>query len=189
MASELDRIKSTITISLGAKNRLRQLKGSLSYEEYINYLLRQSKAEAKESNYLELQQIKRKTLVYSPKEFESFKVIFSYNPYSKSQNHQFDITVDKVREDGNITSFKKFIESIGKKTNKGYKEIEFRIYFELLAETIKQEIEPLFRHNGRFEDHYSWKEEFKVLGLPEKAFEEDVMQKLNNYRQGLNYDD
>ncbi len=36
---ELDKIKSSITISLGTKNRLRKEKGSMSYEEYINYLL------------------------------------------------------------------------------------------------------------------------------------------------------
>ncbi len=40
MNTELDRIKSTITISLGTKNRLRELKGSQSYENFINYLLR-----------------------------------------------------------------------------------------------------------------------------------------------------
>ena len=37
---ELDRIKSTITISLGLKNRLREAKGGASYEVFIAHLLR-----------------------------------------------------------------------------------------------------------------------------------------------------
>ena len=37
---ELDQIKSTITISLGTKNRIRQMKGGQSYEEFINHLIR-----------------------------------------------------------------------------------------------------------------------------------------------------
>jgi hypothetical protein len=186
MKSELDKVKSTITISLGTKNRLRKLKASMSYEEYINYLLRQAQAEPKETNYIELQQIKRKTGVYS---FEKYKIIFSYNQYSKSENFQFDITIDNVREDGNPVDLQKFLEAGSKNTNKDMKWIEFKLYFELLTEAIKQEIEPLFKHNGRFEDYFSWQQEFKVLNLPEKAFEEDVMQKLNNYRHGLSYDD
>lgn len=36
----LDKIKTTITISMGMKNRLRKYKGGASYEQYIGYLLR-----------------------------------------------------------------------------------------------------------------------------------------------------
>jgi hypothetical protein len=186
MASELDKIKSTITISLGTKNRLREIKGNMSYEEYINYLLRQVKAEPKESNYVELQEIRRKTGVSS---YGNYKIIFSYNSYSRSDNFQFDIIIDKVRGEEDIIDFHKLIEIISKGIGKEPKEIEFTIYFKLLTDTIKQEIEPLFKHNGRFEDYFSWHQEFKVLNLPEKSFEEDIMQKLNNYKNGLNYDD
>ena len=66
MNSELDRIKSTITISLGTKNRLRRIKGSESYEEYINYLIRlRNRAVNKVDNLIEIQKFVRKKGMYS----------------------------------------------------------------------------------------------------------------------------
>ncbi|MFH0875214.1 MAG: hypothetical protein V1859_04715 [archaeon] len=187
METELDRIKSTITISLGTKNRLRKLKGSMSYEEYINLMLRQCSSEkVTENNYLEVQKNNRLTSVYS---FDKFIIIFSYNAYNKSANYQFDINIDKVTEDGNTVPFSSYITNLSLNTKKDILELEFKTYFELLSAAIKKEIEPLFKHNGRFEDHFSWKEEYKVLGLQDNSFEEDIMQKLNNYKRGLHYDD
>jgi len=95
MYTELDKVKSTITISLGLKNRLRDAKGSDSYEAYIAKLLRM-KNEYKD-NYIELQKFQRKEKVYS---FDDKKVIFSYNKYNRSENFVFDIKITNIRQDG-----------------------------------------------------------------------------------------
>src|SRR3989339_825712 len=63
----------------------------------------------------------------------------------------------------------------------------YRSYFELLALAIKTEIEPLFKHRGRFEDYYSWQKEFERLGLSRASFENDVMEKLNDYENKVYY--
>jgi hypothetical protein len=187
MKTELDKIKSTITISLGSKNRIRKLKGSMSYEDYFNFLLRKvNGGKIADANYVEVQEIKRKEGVYS---IDNFKMIFSYNPYNDSPNFQFDISIDKARKDGSLIPAKECMGLIAKSLNKNSLDTEYRLYFELLSLAIKQEIEPSFKHKGRFEDYFNWKEEFSMLGLPDTAFEEDVMQKLNNYKNGLNYDD
>ena len=60
-----------------------------------------------------------------------------------------------------------------------------RYLFELLQNAIKDEIEPLFKHNGRIEDYYSWKQEFNILNLSMRSFEEDVMEKLRNFKHGI----
>jgi len=183
MNSELDRIKSTITISLGTKNRLRKDKGSQSYEDYINYLLRlRNQKTHKADNLVELQKFQRKKGLYS---FENYKILFSYNQFNNSPNFIFDIKIDFVRENGNRIFFKQFVKNMSSNTNTDMLTTEFKTYFELLKTTIINEIEPLFRHNGRFEDYFSWKDEFKMLNLSDKSFEEDVMEKLNNYKAGL----
>ena len=182
MNSALDRIKSTITISLGTKNRLRVLKGSESYEEFINYLIRlRDQTTHKTDNFLEIQKFIRKKGIYS---FEGFKIIFSYNQYNGSQNFIFDISIDKIRENGKIVPFSKYIKELSHITKKDFTEIEYRAYFQLLQIAVQKEIDSLFKHKGRFEDYFSWEQEFKMLNLPEKSFEEDVMDKLNNFRQG-----
>jgi hypothetical protein len=91
----------------------------------------------------------------------------------------FDIQVGNVRQDGqNILSI-----SFGNdELQSGYK-----LYFELLTLTIQTEIESLFKHKGRFEDYYSWQKEFDRLGLSTKAFENDVMEKLNEFKNGVHY--
>ena len=53
-----------------------------------------------------------------------------------------------------------------------------------LKTAIKNEIEPLFRHKGRFEDYFSWEQEFRTLNISKKSFEEDVMEKLKSYEYG-----
>jgi len=176
MKSELDRIKSTITISLGAKNRLRKLKGSQSYEEFINYLIRLRNQPAhKSDNLIEIQKFQRKNGIYS---FENYKILFSYNHFNNSPNFIFDIQINTIRENGKKISFNNF-------KRKKPLIIEYKIYFELLKTAIQNEIEPLFRHKGRFEDYFLWEQEFRMLNISKKSFEEDVMDKLNNYEQGV----
>lgn len=175
MNTELDKVKSTITISLGLKNRLRDAKGSSSYEEYIAQLLR-TKNDINKDNYIELQKFQRKEKVYS---FDNLKIVFSYNKYNQSPNFVFDIQVGNIRQDGqNIISI-----SFGNdELQSGY-----RLYFELLTLAIQNEIEPMFKHNGRFEDYYSWQKEFDLLGISKKSFENDVMEKLNDFKNGVHY--
>ncbi len=174
MNTELDSVKSTITISLGLKNRLREIKGSISYEEFISQLLREKNELANKSNYIELQKFKRKERVYS---FDEFKVVFSYNEYNRSSNFIFDIQINNIRQEGNNIMSISFGND---ELRAGYK-----LYFELLSLAIQTEIESLFKHNGRIEDYYSWRKEFELLGISAKAFENDVMEKLNDFKNGV----
>jgi hypothetical protein len=176
MNTELDKVKSTITLSLGFKNRLREAKGSASYEAFIAQLLRTRNDLVHPDNYIESQKFQRGEKVYS---FDDLKVVFSYNKYNQSQNFFFDIQISNIRQKGQIILSISFGND---ELQSGYK-----LYFELLTLAIQNEIEPLFRHNGRFEDHGSWKKEFGLLGLPKKAFEEDVMDKLIDYQNGVHY--
>ncbi|MFH1072732.1 MAG: hypothetical protein V1743_04860 [Nanoarchaeota archaeon] len=174
MNTELDRVKSTITISLGLKNRLRDAKGSASYEECIAQLLRTRNERAHKDNYIELQKFQRKEKVYS---FDEYKIVFSYNKYNQSENFVFDIHINNMREEGrNILSISFGNEQL---------QFGYALYFELLTLAIQTEREPLFKHKGRFEDYYLWQKEFERLGLSKKAFENDVMEKLNEYKSGV----
>lgn len=47
---ELDKIKTTITVSMGLKNLLRRLKGGWSHEEYIRHLILHSGVNEKLKN-------------------------------------------------------------------------------------------------------------------------------------------
>jgi len=179
MNSKLDRIKSTITISLGTKNRLRKLKGSESYEEFINYLMRlRNQTVHKADNLIELQKFNRKKGIYSDGEY---KIVFSYNGYNQSQNFWFDIAVDQVRKKGRKVDLITYNKEISSRTNKDRIQIMYKTYFQLLETAIQKEIEHLFRHKGRFEDYWSWEQEFKTLNLPMKSFKEDVMDRLIMY--------
>ena len=176
MNTELDKVKSTITISLGLKNRLRDVKGSSSYETIIAQLLRTRNERGHNGNYIEVQQFRRKEKVYS---INDKKIVFSYNAFTHSQNFFFDIQITTIREAGNI------LLTIGL----GNEELQaqYQRYFELLTIAIQNEIEPLFKHKGRFEDYGLWKKEFEELGLPKKSFENDVMEKLVDYKSGVHY--
>lgn len=176
MNSELDKIKSTITLSLGFKNRLREAKGSASYEAFIAQLLRTRNELAHKDNYIELQKFQRKEKVYS---FDNFKIIFLYNKYNSSPNFVFDIQISKIREEGQT------ILSIG--FGNDQLQLGYKLYFELLTQAIQTELEPLFKHNGRFEDYGLWQKEFGLLGLPKKSFETDIMEKLDDYKNGVHY--
>jgi len=121
-----------------------------------------------------LQKFERREIVYS---FEDYKVIFSCNKYNRSLNFVFDIQINNIRQGG-----KKILDLKYNDVQSGY-----RLYFELLALAIQNEIEPLFKHKGRFEDYYSWQKEFERLGLSAKAFDNDVMERLNDFKSGVHY--
>jgi hypothetical protein len=176
METELDKVKSTITISLGLKNRLRDAKGSASYEAYIAQLLRARNELAHKDNYIELQKFERRDKVYSD---DNLKVVFSYNKYNPSKNFIFDIKIVNIRQEGRTILTLSFGDE---QLRSGYK-----LYFELLALAIQVEIEPLFKHNGRFEDYGLWRKEFGLLGLKKAAFDSDVMEKLLEYKSGVHY--
>jgi hypothetical protein len=176
MNTELDKVKSTITISLGLKNRLRDVKGSSSYEDYIAYLLRTKNLQLQNENYIEVQKFQRIEMVYS---MNTFKIIFSFNKFNISPNHIFDIQIDTIRVAGKKISPIKFgNESLNS---------EYKLYFELLETAIQGSIEPLFSHKGTFENYVTWQKEFDLLGLSKKAFENDVMEKLNDFKNGVHY--
>ena len=199
MKSELDKIKSTITLSLGTKNRLRKLKGNLTYEEFINKLLRSKNEIVHSNNYIEVQKFIRKDLVYSS---DNLQVVFSFNQYNYSPNFIFDIKIKSVRENG-----KRIISGLGFKSNTfppaygfesnishphfGVKSTriyyDYKIYFDILTLTIQNEIDIIFKHKGRWEDYDLWKIEFEKLGLSKNAFENDVMEKLDDYISGIEF--
>lgn len=183
MNSELDKIKSTITLSLGAKNRLRKLKGSQSYEKYINYLIRIKEQNIqKADNLIEVQKFIRKKGIYS---YKDFKILFSYNKYNNSQNYIFDIKIEIVRERGKEISIPQLIAKLSGIRDRKHLtslKVEYAVYFELLKIAIQNEIEPLFEHRGTFADYYSWINEFKFLTLPRKSVDEDIIAKLQDYK-------
>lgn len=186
MNSELDKIKSSITISLGVKNRLRELKGGLSYEDFIAKLIRTRNEVAHNGNYVEVQKFERKQLVYS---FHDFKILFEFNRYNNSPNFIFDIIIKRVLKKGKEISIDDFLNPENKYGSTVFEsqKISFGywLYFELLTSAIKSQIEPLFKHKGRFEDYYLWKKEFDKLGLSKKAYENDVTDKLRDYSSGV----
>ncbi len=178
----LDRIKSTITLSLGTKNRLRRLKGDWSYEEYINYLIRTRDKTERDNgeNRITIEEFTRKKGVLSQRDF---KFIFSYNGYERSPNHLFDIALEKVRDRGREIPFSRYLTKASKDSGKTPLEIQYALYFQFLLAVLRTELDPLFRHRGRLEDHFSWEEEFRKLDLPERAYREDVLEALQSYEQ------
>jgi len=183
MVDELDKIKTTITISLYTKNKLRDLKGTMSYEDFINHLIRsKEKNSIDNKNYIELQTLKRGKVTYS---INDYKILFSYNEYNQSDHFQFDIEIELVRKKGKKISFEQLLDQLN--TTEPSIKLEYIIYFKLLEYVIQKEIEQIYTHKGRFEDHYLWEVEFKKLGLPRTSLEEDVLIKLKNYEKGLHY--
>ena len=188
MNSELDKIKSSITISLGMKNRLRELKGSLSYEDFIAKLIRTRNEAVHNGNYVEVQKFERKQLVYS---FHDYKILFEFNKYNNSPNFIFDIIIRRVLKKGKEIHIDDFLNpksKYGSVIFEGQKiSFGYWLYFELLTSAIKNQIEPLFKHKGRFEDYYLWKKEFDKISLSRKAYENDVADKLRDYSSKVFY--
>jgi len=176
--NKLDEIKSSITISLGLKNRLRKLKGNLGYEKFIAQLIRERNALVHGSNYIELNEFNRKERVFR---YLDYMIIYSYNEFNNSSSHIFDVNIKKVRKNGKNINLKSFFNNY--EIKKDLLSRKYHLYFQIIEDIIREEIEPLFKHNGRFEDYFSWEKEFKLLGL--KSFEEDVMIPLKNMSQGV----
>ena len=178
METELDKIQTTITIPLGLKNRIRKLKGSMTYKQYLSKLLRDRNKLAHNESYIEIQNLVRKSAVYS---FGYYKVTFTYNEYNNSENFIFDIDIVEIRNKGALESIEKFKKNmLGSEKLQSYQELilTHKLYFELLEKAIQIEIEPLFSHKSRMEDYDAWKKEFESLGLSKKSFDFDVMRKL-----------
>lgn len=186
MKTQLDKVKSTITISLGTKNRLRNLKGPNSYEQFINYLIRthQDKNESStNANMLELQKFERKKGLITKNQFS---ILFSYNKYTNSNSYFFDIELENITYKGQKSTLTEFFKSLNNKQIFIYNIAdEYKLHFQMLEQAINQEIEPQFKHNGTVLDYFKWKQEFKILNLPAKSFNEDIMEKLNNIDKNI----
>lgn len=194
MASELDQIKTTITLSLGTKNRLRKLKGNRSYEEFINYLVRVRNKKYHSDNLIEIQKFTRKKATFKlemkhiiTNSQDSYTILFSYNDYNDSPNFLFDIKIETTRDKtGRKVAIKHLTnEILSVLSDKENLRKQYIIYFMLLERAIQQTIDSQFKHKGRFEDYYLWENEFNILNLPKKSFEEDVMEKLENFNQKI----
>ena len=182
MITALDKVKSTITLSLGTKNKLRTLKGNQSYENFINYLIRLRNEKVHvvvDTNaIIDFQQYQRKKSVLH---LNNFNILFSYNKFNHSLNFRFDVAIEIVRENGKKIEFSELTQKLSNLLNKENLILEYKLYFQLLEKAIQEEIELRFRHNGRFEDYFSWEREIEILFLPKKVFEEDVLEKLRQY--------
>jgi hypothetical protein len=182
MNTELDKVKSTITISLGTKNRLRELKGNKSYEDFINYLLRTRNELMHNNNTIEIQKFKRIKGIYK---FSNYSILFSYNKPNNSPHFIFDISIETIRYRGNKIKHKHFLKKTLKISDKDEIQLESDLYFRLLTISINDSIDHLFKHKGRNEDHYLWKQEFETLNLPKSSFENDVIEKLNEFQSNI----
>lgn len=196
MKTELDNVKSSITVTLGTKNRMRTLKGSKSYEDYINYLIRlRNHVAHKMDNTIELQKFERRKAIHklemkdiTKNSTEFYNILFSYNEYNNSPNFRFDIKIETIRsETGRKVSVQEFLKEISLEIfdNMQNLMIQYKVYFNLLESAIQKSIDHQFRHKGRFEDYYLWNEELQILNLPDKTFEEDIMEKLSDFKSGI----
>ncbi|OVE74815.1 hypothetical protein BVX95_01085 [archaeon D22] len=190
MVSELDKVKTTITVSLGTKNRLRDEKGSDSYEDFINYLLRIYKQKNQKNlttnpdqdikSFVDIIQHKRKKAVLLE---DGVSFTYSYNEYVNSVAFHFDIQLEKIRDHGQQISVEGYFTSQPKvwRSSAELLRDKYKLYFKILEHAIQREIDSMYAHSGKFEDHYNWQKEFRLLGLSLKSFDEDVMEKLKGY--------
>lgn len=177
-SSKLDFVKTSLSVSMRTKNDLKKLKGGLSYDEYIRSIIRnQNKPESfKNSNMISYDKFERRKELFRENDLQ---ILFSYNGFKDSENFRFDIKIENVRINGKEISMDDYL-----KGNYNH----YNHYFEMLEIAIRKEIEPMFNFKkyGRndYMDYLSWKHNFTLLGLSNKAFEEDVMEKMNDYLKG-----
>jgi hypothetical protein len=177
-SSKLDFVKTSLSVSMRTKNDLKKLKGGLSYDDYIRSLIRnQSKTGSfNNSNMISYEKFERRKELFRENDLQ---ILFSYNEFKDSQNFRFDIKIETVRIDGKEISIKDYV-------SKDYN--HYGHYFQMLEIAIRKEIEPMFNFKkyGRndYMDYLAWKHNFTLLGLSNKAFEEDVMEKMNDYLKG-----
>jgi hypothetical protein len=183
MKTDLDNIPSTITLSLGLKNRIRKLKGSMTYEQFLAQLIRSRTTAAQSENSIELIEFERKSMTYS--DF-GFNILFDYNKLIDSASHIFDIRIKRILHKGKDVDMGDVLEVI-KGTKNEPIERSYWLYFQLLFIAIREETKIPFNHKGRIEDYELWKQEFKNLGLSEKAYENDVKNKLIEYENGVQF--
>ncbi len=176
MKTELDTIPSTITISLGLKNRIRQQKGKMTYEQYLSLLLRQGTQDittGSETSTLEVTEFERVSHVYT---VDDTQILFDYNKVEATPQHIFDIGIRKVIKNGRKTMLNTITQ--------GSVRAEYELYFALLESAVREETMTTFTHRGRFEDYGLWAQEFENMGLSQKALEYDVKDKLQDYENG-----
>ena len=181
--TEFDNITSTISVSMGLKNRIRKLKGSMTYEQYLNHILRNQDEPTRNetANRIEIARFDRKTLVHNHGEY---KLILQYNEPTDSDNHIFDISIERVLHKGQDTTMDEFLKAYQSK-HEGKVAKSYDLYFQLLETVINRETKIRFKHKGRIEDHEQWKKEFDNLGLTRKAYEYDIQDKLTDYESGV----
>jgi hypothetical protein len=160
---------------------MRSLKGSLSYEQFVAQLMRE-KSEPTLPNQIEFTKFERKERVLY---INDYMIIYEYNAFNRASGHFFDIILKKVRKNGKAIELKNFLENYEPK--RSILERSYFLYFKIIESIIKEEIEPIFKHNGRFEDYFSWENEFNALGLSKNSFENDVMIKLRKMSQGADW--
>ncbi len=186
MKTELDNVPSTITISLGLKNRIRKLKGSMTYEQYLNNMIRfRNEIQSNVSkNNVELVEFQRKSLVYF---LGHFKLLYDYNKLTNSKTHIFDIRIKRILHDGKDAEMADLLKLYNRSGEKQVALLKksYDLYFDLLETVIFEETRVPFTHKGRFEDFDSWSLEFRNLGLSKKSLEYDVKDKLVDYQSGV----
>jgi hypothetical protein len=177
--SYLDKVQTTISVSMKTKNDMKKLKEEMSYDEFIRFLMRNNfkKNISNNQNLILKTNFERTDGFYSN---EDFNFIFSYNKYVDVPNFRFDIELKTIRKKGKQISFEKYLKE------RDY----FKDYFKILEVVIKNEIDSMFSFSkyGRsdYKDYQSWKNYFKKLGLSQTSYEEDVKEKLDNYVKGEN---
>jgi hypothetical protein len=170
----LDKVSTSISVSMKTKNDLKNRKGSMSYEEYLRTLIRNQ-----EKN--KISAINRNTIIHSKfnringiYKIDDFSIIFAYNKYLDIPNFRFDIELKTIRQKGKIISFEEYVQNSD----------SFQDYFKILEKIIQKEIEPMFNFKkyGRedYKDYAAWERHFNNLQISTTSFEEDVLDKLNN---------
>ncbi|MFH1589698.1 MAG: hypothetical protein ABIB43_03990 [archaeon] len=183
MKTELDRIPSTITLSLGLKNRIRKLKEDMTYEQYLTQLIRLRNELVHSANKIELVEFERRNLIFF---YAGFKVLFDYNKLNNSSSHIFDIRIKRVLYKGEKSNLKELIDAY-KEKDRSFLVKSYCLYFEFLNIVIREETKLQFNHRGRFEDYYLWEQEFKKAGLSKKSYEYDVKDRLIDYESGVEF--
>lgn len=165
-------IPTSITISMGLKNRIRERKGERTYEEFLTQLLEEKQQDIPR-NRIELTQFNRKTFVT---DWKDQRIQVKYNELIPSPSHRFDIQIVRTLREGKPLRPEDIRETVQE---------SYERYFTILQKVISKEKKMRFTHKGRIEDADRWKEEFRRVGLSRIAYEDDVAEKLQEYEQGI----
>ncbi|OIO64377.1 hypothetical protein AUJ68_06475 [Candidatus Woesearchaeota archaeon CG1_02_57_44] len=167
--SALDRVATSIPVTMRTKNELKHAKGGLSYEDFIRHLLRIAARQKESTPTLQATTFERAEGYVAD---APFGLTFHYNRLLDAENFRFDITLKSVRKDGKKIPLQAYAKQRDPSKD----------YFLILEQVIRKEIDPMFvfRKYGKedFRDYQAWKKHFSRLGLHETSFEEDVMEHL-----------